>query len=837
MPKRVHLICQAHIDPMWMWRMDEGMLETLSTFRCACEFIEQFPGFTFTHNESLLYEFVEAADPELFERIRRHVRSGRWEIAGGWYVQPDVNMPATESIVRQMLVGKTYFRRAFGVDVKVAYNYDSFGHSGGLPQLLRLGGFELYVHTRPTELPGGVTGQYRWVGVDGCGIRAAHPPGSYVSEDGQAAEKLRRCLEVARQTGRDVLMLWGTGDHGGGATRADLKALARHLGHSAGGVEAGYSTLHEYLRRTRRRRAERLPVVRGELKRVACGCYTSLASVKAAHRALENELVEAEKLASLAHLSRGGKYPGDELAQAWRALLLVEFHDILPGSCIQKAEQDALEILGAAREAARRIHLDARWALIRDDRFAEGAFPLYVLNPHSFAGRQRVEVEYHYHHRPLRAWQKLTIRDDRGRVVPCQQLKTDTNSSEMTRYRLSFYADADATSIRRYGITREDSPVRVDPSRPARQSGLRVLRRGGVLYLQNRNLRVGLGGSGSIVRLYDRRLKREFLRGGGIRPVAFEDRGSVWNVVDCRLARRGETFQAAGKADGWRVVESGAVCLRAQARLAHGQSVIHATVTLGAEDAFVDVDLRVYFQEDWRLLKLVVPTNIVCDEVMNETVGGAAPNEADGTERVYQKWLLAGADGAALAVSNRGQYGFDMLNGELRLNILRTLPYVLGRSSQFDHRHVRPFMGKGEHLASFRFYPGAAGQLRRAIAAEAYLHNSPMTAFVAFPARRGRSSGAALKLPRISSSSRAVILDAFKRSEDGRGYVARFREMAGRAARTTLTLAGRKRTLRFGKYQIRSFLLRARRGKVASVTEVDLMERPVRQAAAPSRGR
>jgi len=842
MTKQVHLVCQAHIDPMWMWRLDEGLLEAVSTFRCACEFIEQFPGFTFTHNESALYEFVERADPALFERIRRHVRAGRWEIAGGWVVQPDVNMPCTESIVRQMLVGKTYFRRAFGVDVKVAYNYDSFGHSGGLPQLLKLGGYELYVHTRPPELPGRVTGVYRWVGVDGTEILAAHPPGSYVSEIGGASEKLRLCLAQARRDDQDVLMLWGTGDHGGGATRADLTALAGRLG-GAEGRRARYSTLHAYARRARRLDRDRLPVIGGELKRVACGCYTSLASVKAAHRAAENELIEAEKLISLACLAGKAGYPAAELARAWRGLLLVEFHDILPGTCIRDAERDSLEILGAARDAARRIHLDARWAFVRDDRFADGAFPLYVLNPHSFGARRRVEVEYHFHHRPLRRWQKLALRDSRGRRVPCQQLKTDTNSSEMTRYRLTFYADVDATSIRRYTVTRADADERVDPSPPPRRSGLKVSRRGRVLYLSNRRLRVGLAENGSIRSIYDKRLRREFLRRGGIRPMAFEDRGSVWNVVNCRLPRRGKTFRAAREAERWRVVESGAVCLRAQARLTCGRSTIDVTVTLGAADRFVDVGLRINFQDRWRMLKLVADTTIACDEVENETIGGAVANEADGTERVYQKWLLARRGPVAVAVSNRGQYGFDMLNGQLRLNVLRTLPYVLGSGSRYDARRLMPFMGMGEHEAAFRFFVGRSGQLRREIPAEAYLHNSPVTAFFAFPAHRGRPRADALKMPRLASDSPTVILDAFKRSENGRGFVARFRETAGKAQTVVLTLAGRGKVpsksrkkaiwslkeLRFGPYQIRSFLLTARRGRGFSVTEADLLERPIRR--------
>jgi alpha-mannosidase len=134
MKKPLILICNSHIDPAWLWEWEEGLAETLSTFRTAVAFCEEYEDFVFCHNESLLYEWVEKYDPSLFQRIRTQVTKGRWHIMGGWYVQPDCNLVLGESVVRQIITGKKYFLDKFGKGPRTAINFDSFGHSRGLVQ-------------------------------------------------------------------------------------------------------------------------------------------------------------------------------------------------------------------------------------------------------------------------------------------------------------------------------------------------------------------------------------------------------------------------------------------------------------------------------------------------------------------------------------------------------------------------------------------------------------------------------------------------------------------------------------------------------------------------------
>ncbi len=147
--KRIHLLCNAHLDPCWLWEWEEGAGEAISTFHTAVQLCREFDNFIFNHNEAILYKWVENFVPELFENIRELVTQGKWHIMGGWFLQPDCNLPSGESIIRQILIGKSYFKEKFGVEPTSAINFDPFGHSRGLVQILKKSGYNSYLFGRP----------------------------------------------------------------------------------------------------------------------------------------------------------------------------------------------------------------------------------------------------------------------------------------------------------------------------------------------------------------------------------------------------------------------------------------------------------------------------------------------------------------------------------------------------------------------------------------------------------------------------------------------------------------------------------------------------------------
>ena len=189
--KKIHLIGNAHLDPVWLWRWQEGYSEVLATFRSALDRINEFDDFVFTSAAAIYYEWVEETDPKMFEEIKQRVSEGKWVIVGGWLIQPDCNMPSGESFARHSLYGQGYFKEKFGVTAKVGYNVDSFGHSATLPQILKKSGMDSYVFMRPNEWEKEYEfkkNTFVWVSPDGSKVKTYRIPEAYGSILTESAE-------------------------------------------------------------------------------------------------------------------------------------------------------------------------------------------------------------------------------------------------------------------------------------------------------------------------------------------------------------------------------------------------------------------------------------------------------------------------------------------------------------------------------------------------------------------------------------------------------------------------------------------------------------------------
>ncbi len=360
MPGIVHLICNAHLDPVWQWEWEEGAAAALSTFRVAAGFCETYDGFVFNHNEAILYRWVEEYDPALFARIQRLVAKGSWHIMGGWYLQPDCNMPNGESFVRQILIGKAYFREKFGVEPTTAINFDPFGHTRGLVQILRKTGYDSYLFCRPDNnncpLP---ADDFHWIGYDGSQVIGHRSAEFYNSQLGHARAKVENWLAGHQE--REVgMILWGIGNHGGGPSRSDLENLSALMGEKAD-MTIRHSTPEAYFQQLRETGCA-LPRHAGDLNAWATGCYTSQIRLKQRHRLLESTFYQTEKMLTQASQLGLLSYPRAEMREALYDLLLAEFHDIIPGSSIQPVEEMSLRVMDHALEILSRLRACAFFA-------------------------------------------------------------------------------------------------------------------------------------------------------------------------------------------------------------------------------------------------------------------------------------------------------------------------------------------------------------------------------------------------------------------------------------------------------------------------------------------
>ena len=779
-PRRpaLHLICNAHLDPVWQWRWEEGAAEALATFRTAAEILREREDLVFNHNEAVLYRWVEKYDPPLFREIRRLVKLGRWAIGGGWFLQPDLNLPGLESLARQIEEGRRYFAEKFGAAPRVADNFDSFGHGAGLPQLLVRAGYKMYIHMRPQAgemaLPADL---YRWRGCDGSEIPTYRIElGLYHTERGNLERRLEEGAEQALELGRDVAVFWGLGDHGGGATRIDLDRIdafrrrERRVRVIHGTTDGFYEAIKPWIAAA--------PVVAGDLQHVFTGCYTSLSRVKRAAQASLGLLTQTEALRAAAWRARGLAYPAEELAEAWRGHLFNDFHDIITGSCVEPAERDALALYGKVEEEARRLRLGAAAALNRGGRGGgrrgrggiSGARKLYVpvtvlnANPGGAAGP--VEFECMSDLRPLWTgeWELKVFRLDGGEVESQEEQPEALLPFHDWRRRLAFVDDLPGVGAARYEVRAVEKTAGASPPSP------------------------------------DARPEAAAGPDPVPRALVIEDDADSWGTDRRSYGKIAGEFRPLGPA---RVVKRGPVRSITESVLEYGRSRIAMQSLVYPTWPVVEWRFRIEWNDERRRLKLAFPTGLDAPSILAEVPGGAIARPADGNEQVHGRWLLVEGRSAgrgvraALGVVNSGQPGFDYADGAIRLSVLRSAAYCHEQGFALGAPPAAParkYADLGVHDVRLFVISGAPDDVRRRLPGLADRMSAPPFALAHLPI----GVGAPQREEFLALEPGHVRLAALKRADDGRALVVRLQEAAGLAADVRLRVdLGKPRAFRF----------------------------------------
>ena len=776
----VHLICNAHLDPVWQWRWDEGASEALATFRNAVDILDEHPALIFCHNEAVLYEWAERLDPSLFADIRRLVKAGRWAVSGGWFIQPDVNLPGTESLIRTIAEGRRYFRDRFDAAPRVAYNFDSFGHSGGLPQVLRLAGYEMYIHMRPQAdelaLPADL---YRWRGVDGTAIPAYRiAVGLYHTEHDNIEERLCAGVELALELGRDVPVFWGLGNHGGGATRRDLETIDAFVAREKR-VRIVHSTPDRFYEAVKDAAAI-APIHDGDLQRVFTGCYTSLSRLKRQAVAGLGRLVLAEAASAAASWLAGPIGAEAELREAWKAHIFNDFHDIIPGSCVEPAERDALDQYGRAEDIARSATLRATASLNRGSRNSP-SLPLTVVNANPSLRRVPVEFECMADHRPFwkGLWRMRLFRAD-GREVPCQEEQPESLLPfNNWRRRISFVDDLPGVGVSRYYLRAFEIP-----------SGKtnEAKRRGHVP-----KVRVPIPCRIDLASGLVRSLKTRPL----FEPLVIEDTADSWGTGCGGYRKIVGRFRPSCRPF---VIESGPIRTVTRSIFSYRKSrVIMDTVSYPSWPV-LEFRFRVTWNEERRRLKLSVPTALSSATLLAEVPGGAIHRPADGEEHVHGRWLVvegrSAGKPAAIGVASSGQNGLDFKDGEIRLSVLRSSAYCHERGFDLDAaaskmgtrtkgpcppiskfadvgvHEFRLLVAAGDPASVKAQMPGLADHLAAPPAAQAHLPYD--------------SEKVSARETLLAVKPASIRLLACKRSPDGSALILRLQEAIGKKTKADL---------------------------------------------------
>ncbi len=659
---------------------------------------------------------------------------------------------------------------------------------------------------RPTKEDAHTPGdEFIWEGYDGSQVTVLRPFGWYNSALGHAREKTENFIANGPQNPQ-TLMLWGVGDHGGGPSRQDVADLATLIA-ERGAVNVVHSTPEAYFAAARAQSAC-LPVHRADMNPWAVGCYTSMVRVKQGHRRLENELYATEKMATAAWTLGRMTYPQAELAAALYDLATCEFHDILPGSSIQPAEEMALRILDHGLENVARVKARAFFALAQGQPAAsEGEIPVMVYNPHPFPVQTIVECEFNLaDFNPSDDFTDLQI--FAGEAALPTQVEKEVSSLNMDwRKRVAFQATLAPSQMNRFDCRPRPTPLqrRFAPLQGdfhfktadlevvinAQTGLLDVYRVGGVDYLagNSSNPLVMLDNPdpwGMLVKSY-----RNLL--GAFAPLPPQENQRFSGVVNPALA-------------AVRLIEAGDARSVVEAVLGFNDSRLVLRYKLPSQGSEIEIEARVHWNEKDRMLKLAFPTPDKHAVYLGQVAYGADELPANGNEAVAQKWVavVSKSQDTALTIINDGIYGSDFCYGEARLSLLRSPGYSthpIGDRPFLPDDRYSPRIDQGERLYHFWLNAGPLEERLAAVDREALAHNEKPMALSFFP--QGSHPSAATSF--ITLSDAAIQIPALKPAEDGQGLIVRLFNPTAQERSTVVRLPSTTLEVTLNPFEIRTY--------------------------------
>lgn len=401
-------IGHTHIDIAWLWTIDQTREKAQRSFGTVASLMKQYPEYKFMSSQAVLYKMVKRDNPPLYEEIKRLVKEGRWEVEGSMWVEADCNLPSGESLIRQVVKGKRFFKDEFGVETKILWLPDVFGYSAALPQILKKCGVDYFVTSKISwndrnKMPYDV---FRWKGIDGSEVFTTFLTAQTMSKNGEAPNVttyvalgepsyLAGSWNRFQQKGNtdEVCITYGYGDGGGGPTKQHIESIKRMTYGIPNCPTAKFDTATNYVSRLceRNKTDKYLPTWSGELYlEFHRGTYTSQAKNKRNNRKIEYALLNAEYLSVLACELRGRTYPKDKLDEIWETTLTNQFHDIIPGSSIKPVYERTDREYKEMFEGLSAIAKDALSEICSSVKNDGGYI---VFNPHSFTADGIVKAD------------------------------------------------------------------------------------------------------------------------------------------------------------------------------------------------------------------------------------------------------------------------------------------------------------------------------------------------------------------------------------------------------------------------------------------------------------
>ena len=779
--KELHLICNAHLDPVWQWDWNEGATAALATFYSAAELADEYD-YIFCHNEALLYEYIEAYDPKLFARIQELVKAGKWHIMGGWYVQPDCNIPSGEGFVRQIESGLSYFKEKFNQRPTVAVNFDSFGHTQGLVQILNKCGYEGYIFCRPMdwifELPRMV---FDWVGFDGSKVKAARFQDAtiYCSELGNSVNAIKRKMQPWENE-EIAFALWGVGNHGGGASRKDLtdiKAFTEEQ--KANGVSVYHSTPEAFFKKY-------ITEAQYDAALQPCfiKCYTSIARLKRKYAELENKLLKTEKICAYADKEGIYTYNLAAFVEAQKQMAAMQFHDVLSGTCIIEGEKSSLQKAEYALELLDKEFAKAFMALCGDyEKAKPGDYPVFVYNANPDKQTQIVNLEFFLQDCIVSETEgyEFTIRKD-GEEVPFQIIKESSCINMDRSKRIAVKTELNPLSLTRFDVeVRRGTRKYMD--RSVQTEFVNANDTKAAFDSENGSLNSYMVGG------------NEYLNGNAFTPVMFDDNADPWGW---HMKKLGSNYVKPAAQTSLRVIERGDLLTTIESFYNTGKSDVRVAYTMYKDFDYIDVTVNVYWNDAGKGLKLEIPVKEL-GRFIGQTAFGTQEYGQE-TEECSQRFVGIEKDGNVLAVFKDGTYGCSVEDGKLYISLLNGSVYCAHPVDQLpiiDEERFNYYIDLGRHEFTFRLEVCKESELEKKAAA----FTQKPYALNFYP----HGNGTKKEESPVTISNANVSLSALRKVKEDT-YMVRLINNYKEAAECVCSVFGQSINLSFGKYEVKTLI-------------------------------
>jgi alpha-mannosidase len=823
----------AHMDVAWLWPLWRTRQKIAHTVATVLHLMDRYPEYHFSMSQPQTYAYLKQDEPELYERLRARAKEGRFEQVGMMWVEPDCNVPSGESLVRQLSNGARFFAEEFGEQPHVVWLPDVFGYSAALPQLMRLAGIQCFMTTKISwnqfnRMP---VDTFRWRGIDGTEVLAHFVTATdqavkvnpveaqfYTYNGSMLPAEVFGLWNHYRQkaVSDEVLYIYGYGDGGGGPTE-EMLSLAHGMADLPGFPQVKPGRIDDFFERLYQRAWEhpQTPTWAGELYlEFHRGTYTSQARTKQNNRRSEQLLREAEWLNAWA-ATLGGTSRQRELDDAWKLVLLNQFHDILPGSSVPLVYVDSNAQFARVQEAADDVRsAQTRFVLAEDDapngtlnaergtmndsetpQSTAQATTYVVLNSLPWERSELVAIP-------------LAVGQDAPEVGESQLAETLAGTKELLvaatapsyGYAALVAEDLGAASPREdaspqplvAGGLGAASPRENTSPQPYSTVGLVAAQR----HLENSELRVELDDHGEIVRLYDKRFDREVILPGHAanQLVLYEDRPLNWDAWDIDAFYE-EKPSPLRDITEWRVVEEGPLRVAVLLTRRAGKSVIRQKICLARGSRRLDFQTEVDWQERQRLLRVLFPLHVNATRATCEIQFGAVerPTHRNTSwdwarfEVAAHKWVDLSEGGYGVALLNDGKYGHSLHNTTLGISLLKS-PI-----------HPDPEADRGLHRFTYSLLPHTGDWRDGEVVRRAYQLNAPLRAIELETVADARITPSSF----LSVDAANVVVETVKTADDGDGLIVRMYEAHNQRGPARITFTR----------------------PIASAVEVDLLER------------